>query len=513
MYLHRFKKIKNQYWDIVSFGLVAKALNFVKIYLISSYITKSYNIEEYNVAFSSIMFLTPIIADAIILSLISSFQKLEVEKGKDKKLILMNKMVNNFTILGSICTIFTILYAPSLVSYVAPELGNKELLKVVSLVRLGSPIILLHFLRAVCGGFLQSEHRFISGAKSGVLNVLVYIVYLLIFKDKYGVKGLMIASVLAVLSQVILMMRTVIKDGYSYKPELDIKDKYYRSSIKHLMYIVIIGILSNLLGRIDALTTNKIGATAYLKQANKVLNIINSLFITAIITTTYPILSRNYKENNKRELKKNSKFAVNILFVILIPISLIIFLLSKNIIFLQYNNILNNKELITLSKILKIYALGFSFSIIKVLGYRMLYTIDSYYIAVRLTLAYLIINHGFNIILVDYLGIYAIALSHILSDLILSIYTIYIYNKKVIFIEKDAINKNIKIILGSALSMLVIMFIFRYISSFLFKGEGDLSFKYNLINIILISTSGSIMYFLSMKDSLKGERRNGKNKI
>lgn len=69
-----------------------------------------------------------------------------------------------------------------------------------------------------------------STAAIGFPLNFVYIFFLLFLSSKFGIKGLMVASVIAVFSQILIQLPEAKRAGYKYKFIFNIKDKYIKKS-------------------------------------------------------------------------------------------------------------------------------------------------------------------------------------------------------------------------------------------------------------------------------------------
>src|SRR5699024_3650932 len=89
-----------------------------------------------------------------------------------------------------------------------------------------------------------SEQRYLSSAAIGFPFNMVYIVFLIFFASTFGITGLMVAAVLAVVSQFLIQVPEARRAGFKYKFVFDIRDKY----IKKVLYLslpVLIGVAIN----------------------------------------------------------------------------------------------------------------------------------------------------------------------------------------------------------------------------------------------------------------------------
>lgn len=501
MYLENFQKIRTSYWQIVSLGLLARILKLIQGALLAYFLLDSHDLlGDYELAFSSTMLLTGFLMTGIHFALIASIQLAESDYGIEGRMETSNKFLNIIILLSLGLVALTILQAAEIVNYIDPSLSQKQVQEIVGLVRLGSPIISLHFIRAVGVGYLQSDNRFISGAKSGVANVLVYLAYIVLFRDRLSPRGLILTGLLAVMVQIYILFKSIYGDGYRYKFEVDFRDKYVKKTLGYMLMIALAVLLIDQLIKIDGLSLKSLRDTYPLEDIAGPIDGIQDLFLLALITTIYPILSKNYIDGRFDRLKDISKFSFYLLLILVLPLGLGLGLLAEPIIDLRFTNqALSLVEISSMTRIFRLSLLGMMGSIFFIYTTRLYYTLRDYKMPLILGLAYLGLNYIFNQILVGNLGSPGLVLSRVLSLAIISIYSIYDYNRRIDFIDLEDFRSNMLVILGSLVTMLVFILITKFAFGLLFESSQMASGGL----VIFASFGGGLVYFFSMRDSLR----------
>lgn len=395
MYLERFKSIKKGYTDIISFGMVTRLLNLLKTFLLGYFLLESQNfLGKYNIAFSGTMLLTGFLMTGIHYGLIPVIQLSERESGMEGRMETTNKFVNAGFVISIPLMLIMLIFAPQIVTYISSDLTGQEVGELARLVRIGSPIVALHFIRMVGVGYLQSDHRFISGAKSGVANALVYLIYIILFRENMTPAGLMIAGLFAVAAQIYVLFKSLYGDGYRFKLDVDFQDKYVKKTLIFMLAIGLSVLIGDQLAKIDLLSAGAIGKIYPIGDITSPIREIQSLFIVALVTVIYPILSENYIEGNMEELRKNSKFGFYILLLVLLPIGLGLAVLSDPIINLKFiNQGLAIEEMQTMSTIFKLGIVSMIASILYAYTTRFYYSLRDFKIPIILALVYLGLNY------------------------------------------------------------------------------------------------------------------------
>lgn len=496
--MNRFHTIKQPTKEIISFGLAAKVLNIIKSVLLAYYIGVNYKMDTYVLAFSTTMLLTTIVADGILLSLIPPYQHIEGKRGKEGKREFTSVLITFFTIVGLGFVVFGYIIAPWLIRVLGPGFKAKEMEDTIKLFRLGTPILILHSIRTICGAYLQSEHRFKAGAKASVINPLIYIIYLVLFGDTFGLEGLIIAGLIAVLGQVVVLIKPLIKDGFRYRFIWDTKSIALKNTIRSLIPIMIAIGVNQLNTTIDngRASTLLPGSISQLGYASEITSLISGLFIGAMITALFPILTENYYKDEIDELKSNINFAMNLLLIVALPLSLILMKLSHPIVTIFYQRgEFGALESQIISEVLKYYGVGLIGTVLVMLVIRIYYAIQDTNTPMILGIIHLSINFVLNIILAEKIGVKGIALATSISAIVTALYGIYDLNRKIGFIQGRIYIKNIVRI---AISLIIMGLIIGVSNNYLSHIISN-TFLGNLFNVLLSSIIGISVYGISLK--------------
>jgi len=390
--------------------------------------------DTYVLAFSAVMLASKTLADGITLSLISTYQQVDRRDGRKGRNELTSNSINSFSLISLVLIIIGLLLAPIIIRIMGPGFKGQSLEKTIKLFRLGLPIMLLDFIRAICAGYLQSQHKFKAGAKSGVVNSLVYIFYLIIFGDKFGLEGVILAGILAVLGQIVVMMAALVSDGYKYETYQNLQDRTLKRVISFL-FPISLGIGINELNiAIDNAVASSLaqGTIAELSYANGIINFIYGIFIVAIITAIFPVLSKNYDQEDLYEFRQNIRFVIKLLIGIIIPISLLLIKYSNQLVkFVYGRGEFGAREIEYTSEFLKFYAMGLIGLALVLLIVRIYYAIHDTKTPTLIAGLVLLTNLIFNIILGRTMGGSGIALASTISVVLASIVGLYDLKRKI----------------------------------------------------------------------------------
>lgn len=428
---------------IIHFAIVTRLLVFIKDILMASRIGVNYKMDSYLLALSTIMLLTKIIGDGLIVAIIPLLQEIKEKYGKERTIEYTNNLINITVILSFFLIIIVYLGAPIIIKIFGPGFKGMELEKTISLFRIGLPIIILSWIRAIGGGYLQAEHAFKAGARGGVSNALVYIIYLIFFSEKFGLKGLMIAGILGIISQIYIIVDIMNKRGYKYEWKIDFKDRYLGKIVKFLLPIIMgIGVneLNNSIDNAIASTLPP-GSIAELNYANEIISFFIGIFIAAIVTVIFPVLSESHNKRDMENLKTGINHGIVTLLKVSIPVSIILMTMAEPIVKIFFERGAFDAEAsFFTAAALAYYAVGLTAMSLIPLITRVYYSIHDMKTPVIISSLALVVNIIVDLLLAPFMGARGIALGTSLSVILAAIIGIYDLNRRLRFAE----GKNIR---------------------------------------------------------------------
>lgn len=460
----KFNLIKKQTLDIVSFGLGARVLLFIKGILIAFYIGSGYNTDVYLLAFSASMLFTTVIGEGLIVSLIPILQQVDKRDGMKGRLEFTNNAINNSILLSIILIVLGFIGAPLIIRLMGPGFKVEEFKDTVRLFRIGLPIISFNFIRTICGGYLQSQHKFKAGAKSVIVNNLIYIIYLSFFSTRFGLEGLMITGVIAVIGQILVLVSAMKKGGYKYSFDFNYKSRTLQRLITFLIPISIALGINSINTAVDNAIASYLpsGTIAELSYANGIIQLVLGLFVIAIVSALFPLMAESFNHKLHKDLNENIKFGFKLLSILVIPVTIVFITLSQDIVRVVYERgEFGHEATIQTAKILQLYAIGLVSMGLILLIVRIYYAIHDTITPMKISLIALPLNAGLSIILVKFMGASGLALGTSISVIITSIIGIYDLNKRLKLFETIKITKNLIKIVIAALVMTALIIIIR----------------------------------------------------
>ncbi|MBQ6860325.1 MAG: murein biosynthesis integral membrane protein MurJ [Clostridia bacterium] len=429
---------------------------------------------------------------AISSTFIPIFNEFLQKDGKERAMRFMNNFMSIIIVISLILTLIGIVFAPQVVNLIAPNLEPNAYGLTVELLQVLFPIMLFTAVAFVFVGFLQSLDEFnIPSIISVVANGIV-ILYLLLFNDRYGIKGAAIAMLIGWGTQILVQLPVAIKKGYRPKFFIDFKDE----GIKKMLVLALPILISTWVQPINNLVNIRFAsglengqAVSAIEYSYNLYIIIVGVFSYTLSNIIFPELSKLTADNNKEKVKevlKNS-FEVSLLFII--PMSVGIGMLSKDIVKLIYERgeFTAESTLLT-SSALMFYAIG-------MIGYGMMEFLNKAFYAMqdsktpmKTSIIAILINLVLSICLVKVMGYTGLPLATSITSIVIGFIMMFLVNNKIKgIINKETIKEIIKIVIASLIMAFLILIIKKLI-----VGE---TFVLTLLRILISVTGGIVSYF------------------
>ena len=163
---------------------------------------------------------------------------------------------------------------------------------------------------------------------------LTYIFFLIFLSGYFGITGLMVTSVIAVGSQIVIQLPGLKKVGYQYRFILDFKDKYIKKLLLLSIPVIISVAVNDLNMVIDKSLSSTLieGSISALNYSSRLNSLVLTVFITAIATVLFPMLTSEVTTKNHEGFKRLISNGVNVILLITIPATIGIIVLAQPIV-------------------------------------------------------------------------------------------------------------------------------------------------------------------------------------
>lgn len=274
------------------------------------------NIYSYALVFPNVVF--TIFGTALTTVVIPIFAGY-ITKGEKQRAF---RFVNNVTSLSIVFTtglvVVGMLTAPVFPRFTKFYENRADYNFAVSALRILFPVMLFYALNYILQGVLQSLGKFNMPAFVSVPSSLVVIGYVCFWGNRFGVKGLLIATLIGLSLQAFILIPPVMKTEYRYRPSFDLRDIDIQNALK-LVPPVLIGTSAyqiNLLFNIT-MTARFENAVTIMYLAQNLISYSVLAFIYSITAVIYPkftmLAAKNDMEGYKASLVKVLKTVLYLL--------------------------------------------------------------------------------------------------------------------------------------------------------------------------------------------------------
>jgi putative peptidoglycan lipid II flippase len=255
-------------------------------------------------------------------------------RKKEEAWELTNNVLNCFLILLIfICAILAI-FAPQLIKFITPGFSeeNKALTVALSRIMFLSPIFF--GLSSIFSGILHYFNRFLVYSLAPILYNLGIIFGILYFTPIFGLYGLAYGVILGAFLHWLIQVPAAKNCGYSFKSSFNFK---YPGLLKifKLMIPRTIGAVAyhlNLVFITAIASTLVVGSIAIFNFSNNLQSFPIGLIGIPFAIASFPVLSRALAEGQREKFLENFSSTFRQILFLIIPISLLIFLLRAQIV-------------------------------------------------------------------------------------------------------------------------------------------------------------------------------------
>lgn len=478
--------------------LIAKILGFGRELALAS----AYGASGTSDAFLVAMNIPAVIFSAIGTSLGTAFIPLycdlEAKQGKKASLRFSNNVLNIVVLLCLITSLVGVVFTEPIVKLFAVGFKGETLTQAIYFTRvliLGMAFLGMSYIMMA---FLQVKENFvIPGLMSVPYNMLIIIS---IFLSVTINPNLLPWGTLIGLSlQFIFQYPFARKKGFKYRPYINLKDEY----LKRMLWLigpVLIGVavtqVNSIVDRTIASTLVE-GSISALNYATKLNQFVMGMFIVSISSVIYPMLSKLSTENNKKKFKESIVTAINVVTLIIIPISVGAIILAEPIVKLLFQRGEFDARATQMTAIALIfYSIGMlGFGLRDILG-KIFYSLQDTKTPMINGIIAMVLNIVLNLAFVKYtnMGLGGLAFATSISSLVtIALLSVSLRKKIGAFGGKKIISVLIKSIIAALLMALVTKFTYNAIDAFLSAG-----FIQDAIKLAISVGLGAIVYAISI---------------
>lgn len=469
--------------------IVSKIVGFGRVITLSYFYGASNISDAYLISLSIPTVIFSFVGTGISTGYVPMYSKIKQDYGEEEGNRFTNNLANILIIICTIIVIFGLIFTKPLIKIFASGFKGEALTLAIQFTKISLLGIYFTGLMNVFSSYLRLKGNYVVPALVGFPMNFITIAAIFL-SSKTNILVLVIGSVIATASQLILLVPFIHKKGYRHKFILDIKDRH----IKNMAYIalpVIIGVSVNQINvLVDRTLASQIavGGISALNYANMLNGFVQGLFVVPIATVIYPVISKMAVEDNMDGLKSSISEAINSISLLVIPATIGAMCFAEPVVKILFGRGAFDSQAISMtSNALFYYSIG-------MLGFGMRDIISRAFYSLQDTKTPMInaaiamaMNIVLNIILSKFMGIGGLALATSISAIFCTVLLFISFRNKIgPFGMKNIAISFIKVSCAS----IVMGVIARLLYDILIKNIGA-----NLALIVAIII-GTVVYFV-----------------
>lgn len=476
------------------FTLISKILGFVREIMIANRFGSGMETDTYFVAMTATVIIVGTLGTALNTTLIPIFSEIGERYGRRGKLKYLNNIINIVLIITIVIVILGYVFSPTVIKILAKGFEGEQFDLAVKLNRIGLPIAVLLGFTHVISGFLHSSQIFGPPAISGLPYNFVFLIYLFFFAKDSSVVTLMIISVLAASTQFLILLPAVNNQGYKYRLNINLNDKYLKKAMMLIVPVLIGSAVQQINIVIDKTLASSLveGSISALSYATKINDMVIAVFIMAITTAVFPMLSSAFSQDNNQKMKEILGQGINIILIVTVPATIGLLLLAEPIVYLFFQrNAFDEVATYMTSQALIYYSIGLVGASLRLMLNKVYYSFQDTKTPMINGAIAVVINLILNLLLIKPLGHRGLALATSISATITTIMLFVSLRKKIgsIGLTKYLICF-LKTLSAAFIMGLVVVFIYYKLGALLPAKK-----IIQMIMLLLSVAAGAIVYF------------------
>ncbi len=307
-----------------------------------------------------------VLGGVVTSAFIPVYNSISVKEGKKQALSFAQSYLNFILVITAAITVLGTVFAPYLVSFMAPELDEVSRALAADLTRIMFPMVIFCGTAFSFVGYLQSEGEYNIPALISLISNLIMVGYLLFLNRYFGITGLAVSMLIGWAAQAAVQIPWMKKHGFRFSIKAKLNTEPLRRAAVNALPILVAtwtGPVCNLINTRLASGIEGGRAITALGYANRLYIIIVGVFSFVATNLLFPTFSRAAASGDRDESNRLIRISLKTLTFIIAPISAGIMVLARPFTALIYErgDFTADDTLLT-AEALTFYAVGMVFS-------------------------------------------------------------------------------------------------------------------------------------------------------
>jgi len=470
--------------------VLSKIFGFLRDITLSFFYGATDISDAYVIATTIPMMLFSFIGEGLAIGYIPIFSDIKNRYGKRASNNYTSNLINIVLVMDTIIIVVCLIFTNVIVKVLALGFQGSTLATTVQFTRITLIGIYFTSLVYVFRGFLQLNNNYIiPGLIAIPLNITI--IFSIFLSARFNLFFLAVGNVIAIFTQLLIMLPRIYKSGYKHKFFIDFKSNHI-IEMEHIVLPAVLGVSVN---QINVLVDKTIasmlavGGISSLNYAYRLNGFVQGIFILPITAVLFPKLSKMAVKNDTEGFKKFLFIAINVINILVMPAIVGIVVLAKPIVTLLFGRGAFDWQAISMtSSAVIFYSLGMiGFGLREILT-RAFYSLKDSKTPMNNGIIALVINIVLNIILSKLLGISGLALATSISAIFCSTLLFVSLRKKIgPFGTKQIFISFLKILFASLIMGLLAKLSFNYLRINIFSQN---------LSLLIAIGIGALTYFV-----------------
>jgi len=411
------KRISLQIMIVVLFS---KCLGFVKEILLAYFFGASGVTDAYIISYTIPTTIFAFISNGVTIGFVPIYSRVFGEQGFGAANRYTNNVSNILLLMASVVVGVTLLATEPIVRLFASGFNAETMALAVGLTRISVFSVYFTAILVVFSNFVRIHGYYVIPAAVG-LSMNVGIILAIVFSARSSPYLLGVGYVLAVASQVLLLLPVIRKTGYRYQRAFNVKDENVKTMLLMSLPVIAGTCINEINVVVDRTIASSIavGGISALSYASRFNGFVSSVFIEPLSTVLYPMISKMVVEQDIRGLKTSVVEAITIVGLLSIPATAGMMVFSEEIVRALFGRgAFADEAVVMTSNALLFYSVGVvAFGLRGILA-RVFYAFqDTRMPMINASIA-VSVNIVLNVVFSRYLGVGGLALATSVSGII-----------------------------------------------------------------------------------------------
>lgn len=448
---------------IILITILAKAIGIITQIVVASKFGLGKEMDIFYISVMIPMLLVGVIGGCTGAALIPIYTDYRIKKGSKEAGLICSSILNVSLLALIAITVSLAIFAKHLIPLAAPGFKKETIDIGIKLALLVFPILIFGGMNVIFQSIINAHKHFKATSIAPMLVPISIIVIVLFGSRKYGIISLAFGNLLGFFLVGCLLILVLKSIGVGYSLSINLRHPGVKKIFNLMLPLIVGATLVHINVVVDKIMASTLleGSVSALGYADKIINVIQAVFIISFSTAILPYFSEEVANNNIEELKRTLNRGIKMLAFIFAPITVGIAVLAKPLIMLLYQRgAFTQQASIVTSGVLLCYCLGLYGMALIFLLTRAFYALKDTKTSMFAAIISVFFNIVLNIILMRYMGVSGIAFSTSLVSVIVVIFLFFRLRKKFELLRYWDITKSALKIWVLALTMGLICHLF-----------------------------------------------------